>query len=146
MDNPSVAAALNQLLDAEQQSLVLRAAESTPFVSISEVSAGNLIRAMAQASRGHRAELTEMILDQGGQPVPKRADLLSGNMHYLDLQAMMPRLIQAQESIVALYRQIAPRLAGDRRAAALAGQILAHHEAELTKMKSAFQPPAPARA
>lgn len=138
MDQPAVAAALNQLLDAEQQSLVLRAAESTPFVSLSEVTACNLIRAMAQASRMHRAQLTEMILDLGGQPVPRRADLLSGNMHYLDLVSMLPRLIEAQESLVATYKRFAPMLARERRAAALAARILDHHDANLQKLRAAM--------
>jgi len=136
MDNPPVAAVLNQLLDAEQQSLVLRVAESTPFVSLSEVTARNLIRAMAQASRMHRELLSEMILDLGGQPVPRRADLLSGNLHYLDLFAMLPQIIDAQESLDVRYRQLTPRLASDRRAAALAGQILARHEADLQKLRT----------
>ncbi len=135
MDNPSVAAVLNQLLDEEQQSLVLRVAESTPFVSLAEVAAGNLIRKMARTSRTHRAQLSELILDLGGQPVPRRADLNTGNLHYLDLFSMFPRLLEAQESLDNLYRQLTPKLASDRRAAALAGQILARHEADLQSLR-----------
>ena len=135
MDNPAIAAALNQLLDAEQQSLVLRVAESTPFVSLAEVAAGNLVRAMAQASRTHREQLTEMILDLGGQPVPRRADLFSGDLHYLDLFSVLPRLLEAQDSLVARYRQLTPQLASVHRAAALAGKILARHEADLQKLR-----------
>jgi bacterioferritin (cytochrome b1) len=136
MDNPAVAAVLNQLLDAEQQSLVLRVAESTPFISLAEVAAGNLVRAMAQASRTHREQLTEMILDLGGQPVPGRADLPSGNLHYLDLFSVLPRLLEAQESLVAQYKQRSPRLASDRQAAELAGKILTRHETDLQKLRT----------
>jgi len=134
MDNPTVAAALNQLLDAEQQSLVLRVAESTPFISLEEVAAGNVVRAMAQASRAHRASLTELILDLGGQPVPRRAVLLSGNLHYLDLQATMPQLLHAQEALIALYKQVAPRLSSEPRAAQQVNRILARHESDLAKL------------
>ena len=138
MDNPAVAAVLNQLLDAEQQSVVLRVAESTPFVSLAEVAAGNLVRGMARSSRTHREQLTEMILNLGGQPVPRRADLLSGNLHYLDLFSVLPRLLEAQESLVSQYRQRSPRLASDRQAADLAGKILARHEADLQKLRDAI--------
>jgi|CXWL01.1.fsa_nt_gi bacterioferritin (cytochrome b1) len=146
MDNPAIAAVLNQLLDAEQQSLVLRIAESMPYVSLAEVAAGNLVRAMAQTSRTHREQLTEMILDFGGQPVPRRADLLSGNLHYLDLFAMLPLLLEAQESLVAQYKQRSPRLASDRKAAELAGKILARHEADLQKLRAAIPTHLAARA
>ncbi len=135
MDNPAVAAVLNQLLDAEQQSLALRIAESTPFVSMSEVAAGNVVRVMAQTARLNREMLTEMILDLGGQPVPRRADLFTANLHYLDLNAMLPHLLQAQESVVDQYKQLTPRLAPDRKAAALAGKILARHETDLEKLR-----------
>ena len=136
MDNPAVAAVLNQLLDAEQQSVVLRVAESTPFISFAEVAAGNLVRAMAQTIRNNRETLTEMILDLGGQPMPRRAALLTAHLHYLDLYAVMPNLLESQESLVAQYRQWSPRLASDRKAAELAGKILARHEADLQKLRT----------
>lgn len=134
MDNPAVAAVLNQLLDAEQQNLVLRIAESTPFVSMAEVTTWTHIRNMAQASQTHRAKLTDLILDLGGQPVPRRADLLTGNLHYLDLFSVLPRVVEAQEAIDSLYRQRTPQLASEPRAAQLAGAILARHEADLAKI------------
>ncbi len=146
MDNPVVAAVLNQLLDAEQQSIVLRVAESTPFISLAEVAAGNVVRAMAQTIRNNRETLTEMILDLGGQPVPRRADLLSGNLHYLDLFALLPQLLESQESLVAQYKQRSPRLASDRRAAELAGKILARHEADLQKLHAVIPAQPAARA
>jgi len=138
MDNPIAAAALNHLLDAEQQSVVLRVAESTPFISLEEVTVGNIVRAMAQASRIHRAALTELILDLGGQPVPRRAVLLSGNLHYLDLQSMMPQLLQAQESLIALYKHLAPRLASEPGAAQQVNRIHARHEADLARLRAAL--------
>lgn len=146
MDNPAAAAVLNQLLDAEQQSLALRIAESTPFVSLSEVAAGNLVRGMAQTARHNRETLTEMILDLGGQPVPRRADLFTANLHYLDLFAMLPHLLQAQESLVAQYRQLTPLLASDRKAAALAGRIVARHESDLEKLRAVIPAQPAARA
>jgi hypothetical protein len=136
MDNPAVASVLNELLDAEQQSLAIRIAESTPFVSMSEVSAGRVLQGMAQSARHNRETLTEMILDLGGQPVPRRADLFTANLHYLDLFAMLPHLLQAQEAVVERYKQLTPQLASDRRASALAGKILARHEADLEKLRS----------
>ena len=138
MDNPAAASALNRLLDAEQQSLVLRVAESTPFVSLEEVEVANVVRAMAGASKDHRAALTELILDLGGQPVPRRADLGTGNLHYLDLQAVLPQLLHAQETLVDSHKQIAPKLAGEPRAARLAAKILSRHESDLQRLRSAI--------
>ena len=135
MDNPAVATVLNQLLDAEQQSLAVRIAESTPFVSISEVAAGRNLKAMAENARHNKEVLTEMILDLGGQPLPRRADLFTANLHYLDLNAVLPHLLQAQESVVDQYKQLTPQLAADRNAAALAGKILARHESDLEKLR-----------
>ena len=146
MDNPAAAAVLNQLLDAEQQSLAIRIAESTPFVSMSEVAARRVVQAMADNARHNRETLTEMILDLGGQPVPRRADLFTANLHYLDLFAVLPALVQAQESQVALYRELTPLLAPDRKAAALAGKILARHEADLEKLRSVIPVQSAARA
>ena len=145
MDNPAVAAVLNQLLDAEQQSLVLRVAESTPFISLAEVAAGNVMKEMARTARSNREALTEMILDLGGQPVPRRADLFTSNLHFLDLYAILPHLLQAQESLEAQSRQLTPLLASDRRAAALARKILARHEADLQKLRSVIPTQTPAR-
>lgn len=135
MDNPAVASVLNQLLDAEQQSLVLRVAESTPFVSLAEVPAWTQIRNMAKSSQKHRAALSELILDFGGQPAPRRGDLATGNLHYLDLFSVLPRVVEAQESLDALYRRLTPQLASEPRAARLANAILARHESDLQKLR-----------
>jgi hypothetical protein len=146
MDNPAVAAVLNQLLDAEQQSFAIRIDESTPFISMSEVAAGNVLRGMAKTARLNREKLTEMILDCGGQPVPRRAELFTANLHYLDLFSVLPQLMQAQESVVALYKQLTPRLASDRKAAELAGKILTRHEDDLEKLRSVIAAEPAARA
>lgn len=134
MDNPQAAAALNQLLDAEQQSLVRRVSEATPYLSLSELAAGNLVHSMADTCRHNCEQLSELILDLGGQPVPRRVDLATGNLHYLRLAAMLPQLVEAHEKLISSYREVAPRLAAEPAASALANQILTCHEADQERL------------
>lgn len=135
MSTPAIIATLNQMLDIEQQSLALRVHESNPYVSLSEVAVNNAVRSMALHARSHREALSEMILDLGGQPVPRRANIETANLHYLDLFAVVPLLLESHEKVVAQYKQLTPRLAGHKPAADLAARILARHESDLETLR-----------
>lgn len=141
MDFPAISAALNQLLDIEQQSFALRIHESNPYVSLSEVAVGNAVRSMALHARSHREALSEMIFELGGQPVPRRAIIETAGLHYLDMFSVMPALLEAQENVVAQYKQLTPRLAGHKPAAALAAKILARHESDLETLRGLIPAP-----
>lgn len=136
MDRTSLIAVLNDLLIAEQCSLAPRLFESTMFVSKLDIDLYQLVRSMAQSSRKHCAMLTEVILELGGQPVPRRVDVTTGDLHFLEVRSLIPRLLASQESLEQLYQQAGTRVGSEVRAASVVARILDRHREYLVRLRS----------
>ena len=136
MQDDTVIATLNELLAAEQGSLIPRLMESAVFVSRLEIAADLVIRGTARTVVKDTAELTRLILDLGGEPAPPRFNLATADLHYQDVRHVLPRLLADQLALVRTYTLASPRLAGAPRAAAVVSGILARHQADLEKLQT----------
>ena len=134
MDQGLVVAILNELLTLEQRSLAPRLLESTVFVSDLSVAAFSLVQRMAQATGDHTAALTKLILDCGGSPGPRSPSVATADLHFQELQHVLPRFIADQEAFVRRYTTAAERLSGEPRALALVTRILQRHQQDLEKL------------
>jgi len=131
MHRAEVVAILNELLTLEQRSLALRLLESTVSVSSPSVPALVLVQRMAAATRDHGAALAKLILDLGGTPAPRRYLIATADLHFQDLQFVVPRLVANRGAIVRSYTFAAQSLSDEPRALALATRILQQHQQHL---------------
>ncbi|MFH1108615.1 MAG: hypothetical protein V1790_05385 [Planctomycetota bacterium] len=134
MDRGLVVAILNELLTLEQRSLAPRLLESTVFVSDLSVAAFSLVQRMAHATGDHTAALTKLVLDSGGSPGPRSSSVATADLHFQELQHVLPRLIADQQALIRKYAIAAQRLADEPHALALATRILQRHQQDLERL------------
>lgn len=134
MDKAQIVAILNELLTLEQRSLAPRLLESTVSVSGPSVPALVLVQRMTAATRDHGAALAKLILDLGGTPSPRRYLIATADLHFQDLQHVLPRLVIDFEAIVRSYTLAAQRLSDEPRALALVTRILQQHQQDLQSL------------
>lgn len=96
---------LNRLYAAERRNLLARLMEIGVFASWALAEELEEVRGMIAESARHESWLMEAIEDAGGAVLPAGADVHSGNLHYLALPALMPRVLDRYEEIVRLYRE-----------------------------------------
>lgn len=142
MDSQTIVAILNELLAAEQSSVLARVNESTVFVSRLSAEDSNKVGKMAAAQREHCAWLSESILAQRGTLEPRVHDVTSGDLHFQDLHHVMPRLIADREAIIAKYKLAVDRLSAEPAVVGLISRILARHQDELTSLAGPLERPA----
>ena len=128
---------LNELLAIEQRSLAPRLVESTLFVDRASTADLANMQGMARACEEHGAWLAEVIIDLGGIPAFRDADLNTTDMHYLDLRHNLPRFISDREALIEKYLRATEWIDNEPRAADLIQRILQRHRQEL----AALQPP-----
>lgn len=130
-------AVLNELLVAEQCSPAGRLRESTVFVSDLGSEEERAVRAMVEASAGHCGVLTTLIRRLGGEPGPRGIDVMTGDLHFQELGGAVPRVISEQGHLIALYQRALGRLGDEPEAAAIVGQIVEQHRADLSALERA---------
>lgn len=134
MHGAQVVAILNELLSLEQSSLARRLLEATVSVSSTSVPALRLVQRMSTAAREHGAALAKLILDFGGIPAPRRDFITSADLHFQDLQHVLPRLVADQEAIVRNYTLAAQHLSDEPRALAVVTRILQQHQQDFQSL------------
>lgn len=134
MESHSPVAILNELLAIEERGLPARVLESTVFVT--QLSAGDsaTVRGMANAQLENQASLCKAILDCGGGLGPHCADVNSGDMHFLDIHCLMPRLAADCETIITKYTAAADRVSDFPEVGGLLSQIAARHREDLATL------------
>ncbi|MBI1825485.1 MAG: hypothetical protein HY287_10020 [Planctomycetes bacterium] len=125
---------LNELLSVEQANYAARLVESTVYVGSDSMQADRVVERMARTNREHCEQLTDLILDLGGSPTPRRFDTITADLHFQDLAFLLPRLIEYQKGLVAKYEEIVPRLSMIPRAQSLAARILERHQRDLSSL------------
>ena len=135
MDGGLIVAILDELLTLEQRSLAPRLLESTVFVSDLSVAAFDVVRRMAHATGDHTAALTKLILDSGGIPGPRSSSLATADLHFQELQHILPRLVADQRASIRQYTLASQRLSDEPRALALVTRILQRHQQDLEKLR-----------
>ena len=136
MNSLDLSKSLDDLCHAEQRSMLPRLAESTVFVSWASNDEADALREMIQQEREHVAWLVGMIDDLGESPTPCTADPRTTSMHYVELDYLIPGVIQSKENLIRTYEHQAPDLAPDPAAANLLSKIIERHQAHLSKLKA----------
>ncbi len=135
MDSQTVIDILNELLVAEQQGLAHRLRESTVYISELAVGDAGRVRKLATQSDEHAEWLTNLILESGGSPGPRRGDVRSADLHYQELRHVLPRLARDQAELIRKYALACERVAAEPRTATLVARILARHQAHLDALR-----------
>ena len=136
-------AVLNDLLLAEYSSIAPRLIESTTFVPPAWARADIVVRRIAAASRENCAALTELILDLGGTPAPRRYRAHTADLHYLDMGSMVPKLEEDQRAIVETYSRAVSALAHLPRVSSMLLRMLDSHQRDLKALEEVIVRPAP---
>ncbi len=135
MRNPDVIRVLNDLLAGEQRSLMPRLTESTPFVSWALADESEVIQQMIREEAEHVGWISEMIVAQGTAPAPGLAAIDSGDIHYVELSFIWPRIIESKRDLLAACEAALGQLTPDQDAAALVAKLRGRHHDHLEKLR-----------
>lgn len=133
MATPSIIGVLRELLAAEQKSIAPRLMESTVFVSQLSVHEFEALRRAAKSTRENERQLTELIVSFGGSPGPRAADVMTADLHFLEVHFVVPKLLADRETLVRKYTVGAAQLAREPKALAVVVAILERHKVEFAE-------------
>jgi len=146
MDRQAVVDILNELLRAEQTSLIHRLLESMVFVGWASANQYAQVQQLAQEVQEHQAWLADAIFQLHGSVAPERPDLTLADLNYVELNYVLPRVLANENKIIARYEAASARLAGDSIAAETVNRILTRHRDHVTRLTQyQFIPPAEQR-
>ncbi len=111
-----------------------RLRESVVFVSSASADDADAVAGMIEEEHEHVAWLVEMILGLGESPTPCTADVHTTSMHYVELNYMMPRVIQSKRNSIAFYEQNAAAVSTCAEASALVARITERHQSHLAQL------------
>ena len=134
MDSLNLSKTLDRLSHAEQRSMLPRLRESVVFVSWASADDADAVAGMIQQEQEHIAWLVEMMLGLGESPTPCTADVHTTSMHYVELNYMMPRVIQSKRNSIAFYEQNAAAVSTKAEASALVARITERHKSHLAQL------------
>ena len=118
----------------EQRRVVTRLGESVLFVSRGAAGDAEAVAGMIEQEREHVAWLVEMILDLGESPTPCTADVHTTSMHYVELNYMMPRVVQSKRKLITFYDQNSAAVSTSAEASALVARIAERHKSHLAQL------------
>lgn len=136
---------LNDLLAAESRSLLPRLGESIVFVSAASAQEQRQVERMTDAGREHLAWLIDAMRNLGGEPFPVHADIHTGDIHFLELHHVLPRVLKAEEQLLTAFESAAADLGSTALAASAVARIIERrrtHIDQLKKMTDGLQSPA----
>jgi bacterioferritin (cytochrome b1) len=142
MSDEDVIGLLNDLLELESCSLVARLGEAYPFMGRSAAEHGAVFQQMVEQEADHQRRLVGAIEALDGVPRPARGDTLSAGLHYLNLEYLLPQIVEEKQRLIAAYRRSADEIPTDGPAAAVVADILARHQAHLERLQQMTQRPA----
>ncbi len=131
----SLAENLNILYQAEYASLIPRLAESTVFVSWASADEAAVLEDILCEENEHSAWLVEELARVGESPVPPPPDAGTTNLHFLQLDFVMPQVINDLKGRLALYSRVSPQLSQYPEASLAARKIAARHQAHLEALQ-----------
>ncbi len=134
MTDEAVVAVLNALLAAEQQAIAPRLFESAVFVSGASIAEVRLAERLVAQSRSNQSALAGLILELGGEPGPRCGNSMSGDLHYLEVHSVLPRVIADYRRLLEKYRVADTRVGGESASAALVSRLTAIHDHELQSL------------
>ncbi len=103
MTHASLIDVLNDLLAAEQASLIHRLSEAQPFVDEASASTWVAVEQLIADGFAHERDLAEMIQQLGGVPSPSAHDTTTGGLHYSSLPHLLPDIRAAVQVLITAY-------------------------------------------
>ncbi len=137
---------LNELLGAEQAYLLPRLAESGIFVAGPSTKDHTVIERMMLENARRREALASLIIESGGAPAPREADLESADLHFQQLDLILPRLLDRTRAVAAKYERAAGRVSSHLSASSLIAQHHAEHKTDIASLESMVAGPTNATA
>jgi hypothetical protein len=116
---------------AEHGSLIQRLAEAEAHVSWPAAGDHLIVEQMLKETKDHQQSLANMILDLRGAIRPPYYPTELGEVHYLELSFLMPRVIANVRKLVTLYESAGVR---NSDAAVLVNRILGDHRRHLEQL------------
>lgn len=135
MRSRQLAGILNKVLHAEQRSIIPRLPEFQSFVSWASADEMQMVQGMIAESAEHITWLADAIDVLGETPTPYQPDIHLTSMHYCNITALMPLIVEDCRSLIRTCEAALPAVASDPKAAALLARILARHQAHLTALE-----------
>ncbi len=111
-----------------------RLRESVVFVSWASADDADAVAGMIEQEQEHVAWLVEMISGFGESPTPCTADVHTTSIHYVELNYLMPRVIQSKRNSIAFYEQNAAAVSTNAEASTLVARITERHKSHLAQL------------
>ena len=128
MEPSPVIDTLNALRRAEATSLLARLTEAGVYIGPGRPAAYADLQRMIDEEAEHLSRLDEAVLDMGGNLAPCAGDIRSANLHYLALEAVLPRVLANQRRLAEAFEAAAPRVTGSLAAATVARIAASHRD------------------
>lgn len=126
---------LNGLLAATRNSPLAHLADSAMFFSSAGADEAEAIQAMIADENAHAAALAELMIELGESPRPMPLDAQTAGLHYLDVQFLLPKLLQAKEALLAVYASARASLAGSPRALEVVSRLEGRQRAHAARLR-----------
>lgn len=136
MNAQQVARMLDDCLRAEQHSLLPRLAQCAVFLSWASADEHYAARQMVSEEQEHMAWLVNMINELGETPTPAHANIRTTSLHFVELQYVMPQIVQDKQQLVRSYETASGRLAGNTDATQLLNKIVTRHRMHLETLQA----------
>ena len=126
-------AQLNDLLDAELNSVFAFIGNSTPYLDRSHAGMRKQLAALVTASHRRAERLYRLIESRGGSPITRGMQMGEQHLAYLSIDFLLPKLVEAKRRDIERYREVLHSANG---AAALAvREMIAEQTDELAALQ-----------
>jgi hypothetical protein len=127
---------LRELVAIEDACILSRMVESTFFVGPALAGGDALIRRMARDVVEHRGWLIHLLAQRGTMPGPRRSDLRTADLHFMDEMSALPRIVANLEDVVRKYAAAGALLASSAPwAVDTVSRIAQRHRANLEALR-----------
>ncbi|MBI5866194.1 MAG: hypothetical protein HZB38_17125 [Planctomycetes bacterium] len=136
-DREYAAQRIQTLWRAESCDILSHFLAARPHVAASAAPCWRMLCKMASDEAANRRELAELAnrLDVGLGPMTAPQRFAAG-AHYLDVGALIPRLMEDKERVIAAYRRVLDAGDWDADVAAALRRILSRHEGHIASLRT----------
>jgi hypothetical protein len=131
-------AGLRRLVAVEQGSIIPHLVESAPFVSWAGADEALVTQDVVREQLEHVEWLTDVLLDAGGVPPPRKPAMSLASIHYVDVESLIPRILDEKRRIITTYEANVPSLSVSPEATAVAARCLERHRRHLERIEATF--------
>ena len=146
MRNEAAIDLLNDLLQQEERSLLPRLRESTVFVSWASAGEHVVVERMIDEANEHRGWLVAAIIRLGGEPLPGLADIRSASIHFLELDFVLPQVVESHRGLLSVYEAAASEASLNPVTSEVVSRIIERHRKhgeQLDELASRAKSPSP---